>query len=227
LKTRKNTAKTKKISTKTQLKKTALKKTPAKKSKEEPALTERSCASCGKTAQKQEFLRFVADGEGKAVFDRKGRLPGRGMYICPERECLKAAVKKNLFAKGFKTKTDKPEYEELLNSISAVYFSYAFSLMKMGRGAGIFIGGSGKCEKALESALAKLVLVPEDASHDTVKKVLALAAAKNVPVTALPDRLTSALELDSPLRAAFAVTDEKLAVSVKDALERAEKFKSR
>ncbi|MGE4498552.1 MAG: DUF448 domain-containing protein [Deferribacterales bacterium] len=198
----------------------------AKKTAEKPEIPQRSCISCGKTAGRNELLRFVTDGEGKAIYDRKRKLPGRGVYLCFDNECLMQAAKKNLFAKGFKENINRKEYTQLLQEIYSVTADYFFALLRSGRGAGLVAAGSSKCEKLLESSQAKLLLIPEDASEDTVKKALALAEAKGAAVMKCPDKLTMAEELDVPLRAAFVVTDEKLAEAVSVPLKNAGVIKS-
>ncbi|QAR33081.1 DUF448 domain-containing protein [Geovibrio thiophilus] len=197
-----------------------------KKSVNKPEVPERSCVACGKTADRPDLLRFVTDGEGKAIYDRKGKLPGRGVYLCFDEECLRLAAKKNLFAKGFKENINRKEYAQLLEEIKTVTADYFFALLKSGRGAGLVFTGSSKCEKLLETSQAKLLLIPEDASEDTVKKAFALAEAQGVTVMKCPDKLTMAEELDVPLIAALAVTDEKLAEAVSVPLKRAGVIKS-
>jgi predicted RNA-binding protein YlxR (DUF448 family)/ribosomal protein L7Ae-like RNA K-turn-binding protein len=198
-----------------------MKKMTRKHTPKKVEIPERTCLACGTSAKKPSFLRFVTDGLGKVIYDRKGSLPGRGLYLCLDENCLKAACKKNLFAKGLKTNIDKQEYSLLLSSIREVVMSYFFSLMKAGRGAGLIAEGSAKCEKLIGSSEAKLILIPEDASADTVKKVVALAKASMVEIVVCPDKFMLADKLDLPLRAAFAVTDEKLAVVVSESLKKA------
>jgi predicted RNA-binding protein YlxR (DUF448 family) len=207
-------------------KKNPLTKQKGKKITNSAVITERTCIACGKTADKSVFLRFVTDGCGKVIYDRKGKLPGRGLYLCSEKDCSTAACRKNLFSKGFKEKIDKKEFTELSAEISEITLDYAFALLRAGTGAGLVSGGSAKCEKLLGSSQAKLLLIPEDASEDTVKKILILAEARGVAVKALPDKYSVATELGVPLRAAFVVTDEKLAEAVSCQLEFADRIKS-
>jgi predicted RNA-binding protein YlxR (DUF448 family) len=54
---------------------------------------QRSCIACRKTAPKKELVRIVAGPEGVMV-DETGKKKGRGAYICPELDCLQAALKK-------------------------------------------------------------------------------------------------------------------------------------
>jgi predicted RNA-binding protein YlxR (DUF448 family) len=41
------------------------------------------------------MLRFVAGREGRILLDKKGRLPGRGAYCCPDQKCLAGLMKKS------------------------------------------------------------------------------------------------------------------------------------
>ena len=54
---------------------------------------QRSCIACGKLAGKAELMRIVRDPSGAVSFDKTGRAPGRGAYVCSE-ECFAAACKK-------------------------------------------------------------------------------------------------------------------------------------
>ncbi|MCZ6539151.1 MAG: YlxR family protein [Chloroflexi bacterium] len=44
----------------------------------------RTCVVCRERRQKDELLRIVRTPEGQVVFDRTGRLNGRGAYVCSE-----------------------------------------------------------------------------------------------------------------------------------------------
>ena len=71
---------------------------------------------CGRTAPKDELLRFAAvreqpGGAKLAVPDRDVRLGGRGAYLCragagdaPRADCLAAAIRRNGFARTLRTK---------------------------------------------------------------------------------------------------------------------------
>ena len=49
------------------------------------------------------LIRFVKNKESDEVlFDEKKKLPGRGMYICKNPECVKLARKKRVFERTFK-----------------------------------------------------------------------------------------------------------------------------
>ncbi|BCV24971.1 MAG TPA: YlxR family protein [Firmicutes bacterium] len=52
----------------------------------------RLCVGCQQMRPKKELLRVVRTPENKVEVDRTGKKPGRGVYICPVRECLEKAV---------------------------------------------------------------------------------------------------------------------------------------
>jgi predicted RNA-binding protein YlxR (DUF448 family) len=41
------------------------------------------------------MLRFVASRGGHLLLDKKGSLPGRGAYCCPDEKCLAGFMKKS------------------------------------------------------------------------------------------------------------------------------------
>ena len=63
---------------------------------------ERKCIATGETQPKQGLIRFVMGPEAQVVPDIFGKLPGRGVYVTASRDALDLAVKKKLFARGFK-----------------------------------------------------------------------------------------------------------------------------
>ena len=44
----------------------------------------RTCVICRERRKKYDLLRIVRTPEGQVVFDRSGRLDGRGAYICDD-----------------------------------------------------------------------------------------------------------------------------------------------
>ncbi|WP_434511649.1 RNase P modulator RnpM [Desulfitobacterium sp. AusDCA] len=60
----------------------------------------RMCLGCQEMKPKKELVRIVRTPEGTVELDPTGKRNGRGAYICPQVECLKAAVKGNRFQKA-------------------------------------------------------------------------------------------------------------------------------
>jgi uncharacterized protein len=66
--------------------------------------TKRHCALDRTLKPVAEMIRFVVGPAGEAVADVKRKLPGRGIWITATRAALDEAVKRNVFARGFKKK---------------------------------------------------------------------------------------------------------------------------
>lgn len=62
----------------------------------------RSCAACRRKGSKGEFIRIVRQEAGRVAVDDSGKQPGRGAYICANKECLKVAVKKRALARALR-----------------------------------------------------------------------------------------------------------------------------
>ncbi len=53
----------------------------------------RKCTGCGQMKQKRELVRVVRSKDGEVSLDLVGKKPGRGAYICKDKNCLKLARK--------------------------------------------------------------------------------------------------------------------------------------
>ncbi len=63
----------------------------------------RTCVSCGSKRSKYELIRLVLDKNGVIIRDDKGKLGGRGAYVCPKKECIaKVMSKPILLSKALK-----------------------------------------------------------------------------------------------------------------------------
>jgi predicted RNA-binding protein YlxR (DUF448 family) len=56
------------------------------------------------------MLRVVRSPSGEVSINAAGKAPGRGAYICADRECVRAAMKKNALARALKHPVDKRIY---------------------------------------------------------------------------------------------------------------------
>ena len=54
---------------------------------------ERTCHACRQARPQGELLRFVCGPDGCTVLDLRGKLPGRGAYLCPAVPCLRRGLK--------------------------------------------------------------------------------------------------------------------------------------
>ena len=73
----------------------------------------RQCLGCREMKPKKELIRVVRSPEGEIGLDFKGRAPGRGAYICPDRECLRKAIKARALEKAFSAQIPEEVYTKL------------------------------------------------------------------------------------------------------------------
>ena len=79
----------------------------------------RMCVGCREMQEKRALLRIVKNAEGAISFDRVGKAPGRGAYICKARECLDKAMKQKQLERALETKIEAAVFEQLMEEIDA------------------------------------------------------------------------------------------------------------
>ena len=62
---------------------------------------------------KKEMIRVIRTSEGEFLLDATGRKNGRGVYLCPNSDCLAKAVKNKGLERSFKQAIPKEVYEAL------------------------------------------------------------------------------------------------------------------
>ena len=73
----------------------------------------RQCLGCREHKPKKELIRVVRSPEGEVSLDFKGKLPGRGAYVCPQAACLAKARKSRALERAFDTALPPEVYEAL------------------------------------------------------------------------------------------------------------------
>lgn len=79
----------------------------------------RQCLGCREMKPKRELIRVVRSPEGVISLDFKGKANGRGAYVCPDRECLKKAIKSKALERAFQTQIPEEIYEKLKSEMEA------------------------------------------------------------------------------------------------------------
>lgn len=81
-------------------------------------IPQRMCIGCQSMKPKKELIRVVKNSEGIIKVDLKGKLPGRGAYICKNIECLEKAIKQKKLEKNFEIKISDEVYQRLKDEIN-------------------------------------------------------------------------------------------------------------
>lgn len=143
---------------------------------------ERRCIATGAVRPKAELIRFVVGPDGQVVPDLAERLPGRGLWVSAEREALRRAQAKGLFAKAARQTVRAPD--DLVDRVEALLHKSCIDLIGMARRAGQAVAGYEKVHAWLAEGRAAVLLAASDGAADGRAKLAALAAAVR-PVPAL------------------------------------------
>ena len=77
----------------------------------------RMCVGCREMKPKKELLRVVKSPAGQIAFDRVGKAPGRGAYVCHDPACLKKAQKSKALDRALETTVPQEVYDMLLGQL--------------------------------------------------------------------------------------------------------------
>lgn len=122
----------------------------------------RRCLASGLVKNKDVLLRFVLDPHGVIAPDVDERLPGRGFWLSADRDFLKKACTKNLFAKAARSPVTVPD--DLCDRVEALLVRRCLHLIGLARRAGGAVFGYEKVRARLRSGRGGLVFVASDAS---------------------------------------------------------------
>ncbi len=78
----------------------------------------RRCIACNTSRPQSELIRFTYNGSELKVDENK-KAEGRGCYLCKDPECLEKALKKNAFARSFRTGIPSNELENVRRYFNA------------------------------------------------------------------------------------------------------------
>ncbi len=81
---------------------------------------ERKCTGCNEKRPKKELIRIVRTPDGEIQLDDKGKISGRGVYICPDKKCFDKAKKAKRFERSLEVEIPQEVYAELENKLSGI-----------------------------------------------------------------------------------------------------------
>jgi uncharacterized protein len=135
--------------------------------------SERMCALTRQVLPVADLIRFVVDPAGEVVPDVKRKLPGRGLWITGTRVAVAEAVKRNVFARGFKREVS---CVGLLEASERALQRAALDALAIAGKAGQVVAGAAKVETALARDDLVGLIHAAEASADGKRK---LAAARH------------------------------------------------
>jgi len=144
---------------------------------------QRRCIATGEVRPCDELLRFVVDPESRLTLDIAGRLPGRGIWLSPDRHSVKRALARKLFdrAAGRPLLVDV----DLDDRIERLLAARCIELIGLARRAGQAAAGFEKVRVMLRQERGAVLLAARDGAQDGRERLR--AAARDLPVAACLD----------------------------------------
>jgi hypothetical protein len=166
--------------------------------------TERRCIATGDVRPKRALIRFVAAPDGSVVPDLTERLPGRGLWLSPERDMMARACSRNLFARAAKAPLRVPA--DLADQVERLLLRHCLDLLGLARRGGQVAAGYDTAAAWLSDGMVGLLLQAADAAVGGRAKLRAQARARSVPVVEVfrAAELGQALGRDSVVHVAVA-----------------------
>jgi len=134
--------------------------------------TLRHCALTRELKPVSELIRFVVGPTGEVVPDIKRKLPGRGLWISGTRTAVEDAVKRNVFARGFRREVRAGS--DLAAMAERLLERSALEALAIAGKASLVVSGFSKVEAAIERNDLKALIHAADASPDGRRKLDAL-----------------------------------------------------
>ena len=155
---------------------------------------QRHCALTRQLLPVDDMIRFVVGPGSHVVPDVKRKLPGRGLWVTGTREAIAEAVKRNVFARGFKQ--DVRASADLAGTAEQMLERSALDALAITGKAGRLVTGFAKVEAAIAQDDIEALIHASDASDDGTRKLNAALAALQRKMAEKP-RETATIDLFS------------------------------
>jgi len=173
---------------------------------------QRSCLGCRQVKDQSELIRFVRSPDGEILADLKGRLPGRGAYLCNSRKCMETAVSRQQFNRAFRGECQPADETVLADRVTQELLKQLANLLGMARKSSNFVAGSNATLDALTRKRAiSIIVLAEDISPQIGEKIRQKAERQNILTTELFDKMELGRILGRAERSVVGLPDGKLA----------------
>lgn len=77
-------------------------------------IPQRTCVVCRQTREKRNLIRLVRTANGTVAVDISAKKPGRGAYLCPNKDCWEMALKKNRLEHALRIKLSNNDRQVII-----------------------------------------------------------------------------------------------------------------
>ena len=76
----------------------------------------RRCVGCMESKPKNTLVR-IACYEGEVIVDPSGKAKGRGVYLCPDKECMEKARKRRSLQRNFEVEISEETLQNIFTEL--------------------------------------------------------------------------------------------------------------
>jgi predicted RNA-binding protein YlxR (DUF448 family) len=145
---------------------------------------ERFCALERRVKPVDELIRFVVGPDNDVIADVKRKLPGRGLWITASRGAVNEAVKKLVFARGFRKDVRVPP--DLAAQTESLLERSALDALAIAGKAGCVLSGFAKVESVLGDDELIALIHAREAAQDGKRKLDAVRRRNNAEASQVP-----------------------------------------
>jgi predicted RNA-binding protein YlxR (DUF448 family) len=142
---------------------------------------ERTCIGCRQAHPKAQLLRLVCGPSGELLLDIHGKLPARGAYLCPQRQCAEQAVKSTRLREAFRREVTASPVDELVRAMARIMEERVLTCIRMARKAGRVVSGYTQVSRALTHTPVICLLIAEDTARERRYEYEAWCAKRQIP----------------------------------------------
>lgn len=174
---------------------------------------ERTCVGCGKKRRKEGLLRLSRGLTGLEVHLDGGG--GRGVYLCPCRDCLEQALKRRTLQRALGEGLGPLNAERLKVAVRQTVLLKVKRLLGLARRARRVMAGHEAVAKTLEAGRIRLLLLSQDISPGEGERFIREGDRRAVPVVILGlSREEFGEALGGPPRVVAGITDSGFAEGI-------------
>lgn len=150
------------------------------------AAPERTCVGCGRKRAQATLVRFTRGPAGLRVHLERGE--GRGVYLCPDADCLGRAAKRKTLQRALGAEIGPVSVSGLREAIHQAVLQKVRGLLGRARRAGRVVAGSGPIAQALEAGRVRLLLLSRDVFVPGGGQFQVEAERRGIPVVTVLSR---------------------------------------
>ena len=130
----------------------------------------RRCVVTGEKFDQEELLKFTLDPKGVVVLDINRKLPGRGMWVSPDRNTLEKAIAGNYFSRAARRNVEISA--DFLYTVETKLIDYLTGILSLGRKSGVVVTGFEKVRRGVCSNTISVLVQALDGSDRQGQKII-------------------------------------------------------